>query len=80
MKTICVIGSGTMGNGIAHTFAQHGFSVHLLDVQTSALERAMAIIEKNLERQIQKGSIGPNLKSETLSRIKTFTDLESACK
>lgn len=80
MKTICVIGSGTMGNGIAHTFAQHGFSVHLLDVQTSALERAMAIIEKNLERQVQKGSIGPNLKSETLSRIKTFTDLESACK
>ncbi|NBX19522.1 MAG: 3-hydroxybutyryl-CoA dehydrogenase [Bacteroidia bacterium] len=79
MKTVCVIGSGTMGNGIAHTFAQFGCTVHLVDIRQDALQRAVQTIEKNLERQAQKGSIHAALKSETLARITTFTELEKAC-
>ncbi|MFZ9452428.1 MAG: 3-hydroxybutyryl-CoA dehydrogenase [Bacteroidia bacterium] len=79
MKTVCVIGSGTMGNGIAHTFAQFGCTVHLVDIRQDALQRAVQTIEKNLERQVQKGSIHAALKSETLARITTFTELEKAC-
>ena len=57
MKNITVIGSGTMGNGIAHTFAQFGYQVNLLDINEQALQKAVSTITKNLDRQIQKGII-----------------------
>jgi 3-hydroxybutyryl-CoA dehydrogenase len=57
MKNITVIGSGTMGNGIAHTFAQHGFEVSLVDINTDALAKAVQTITNNLDRQVKKGSI-----------------------
>ena len=57
MKQIAVIGSGTMGNGIAHTFAQSGFTVKLIDISEKALEKGMATIAANLERMVAKGSI-----------------------
>ncbi len=76
MKRIAVIGAGTMGNGIAHVFAQYGFQVHLIDSQKAALEKAVATIEKNLDRQINKGLITEEDKSNTLSRIANFTSIE----
>ena len=76
MKKIAVIGAGTMGNGIAHVFAQKGFQVHLIDSQTAALEKAMHTIEKNLDRQINKGVITAEDKSHTLHRIAHFTTIE----
>jgi 3-hydroxybutyryl-CoA dehydrogenase len=78
MKNITVIGSGTMGNGIAHTFAQHGFDVALVDINKEALDRAIQTITGNLDRQLKKGVIDENLKTATLSRIAVFTDLEKA--
>jgi 3-hydroxybutyryl-CoA dehydrogenase len=78
MKHITVIGSGTMGNGIAHVFAQHGFSVNLVDINENALQKAIATIEKNLDRQVQKNLITDDVKISTLSNIKTFTDLREA--
>ena len=75
MKSIAVIGAGTMGNGIAHVFAQKGFIVHLIDTQTFALEKAIATIEKNIDRQITKGTITADSKSSTLSNITTYTDM-----
>ncbi|MGE0772223.1 MAG: 3-hydroxyacyl-CoA dehydrogenase family protein [Cyclobacteriaceae bacterium] len=75
MKNIAVIGSGTMGNGIAHVFAQHGFHVQLIDIDKGALERALATIEKNLGRQVEKGSITEQVKVQTLKNIATVTDL-----
>lgn len=75
---ITVIGSGTMGNGIAHTFAQHGFNVSLVDISQQALDNARQMITNNLDRQIKKGVIDEKLKTATLTRIKTFTDLKSA--
>ena len=78
MKNITVIGSGTMGNGIAHTFAQHGFNVSLVDVSHEALNRAIQTITANLDRQIKKGAIDEQVKSATLSNIKTYTDLKTA--
>ncbi len=80
MKNITVIGSGTMGNGIAHTFAQFGFQVNLMDIQESALRKALQTISKNLDRQVAKGAIDEAIKNQTLSNIKTFTDLKSAVK
>ena len=74
---IAVIGAGTMGNGIAHVFAQHHFLVHLIDTDKSALEKALIIIEKNVDRQIAKGSLDATAKVTLLSNIKTFTDLNS---
>ena len=59
---IAVIGAGTMGNGIAHVFAQHHFLVHLIDTDKSALEKALIIIEKNVDRQIAKGSLDATAK------------------
>ncbi len=76
MKRIAVIGAGTMGNGIAHVIAQYGFQVHLIDSQKAALEKAVATIEKNLDRQINKGLITEEDKSNTLSRIANFTSIE----
>jgi 3-hydroxybutyryl-CoA dehydrogenase len=78
MENITVIGSGTMGNGIAHTFAQGGYKVNLADVNETALQRAIATITKNLERQVQKGSISQDVKISTLANIKTFTDVSKA--
>jgi len=75
MQHITVIGSGTMGNGIAHTFAQFGFEVALVDIDTAALENAMVIIAANLDRQIKKGVLTEVAKTETLRRITTYTRL-----
>jgi len=74
---IAVIGAGTMGNGIAHVFAQHHFLVHLIDTDKSALNKAISTIEKNVDRQIVKGSLTATDKEILLSNIKTFTDLNS---
>ncbi len=78
MKKITVIGAGTMGNGIAHTFAQKGFDVTLVDVSESALERGMNTIATNLDRMVAKGSISETDKSETLSHLQPSTDLKAA--
>jgi 3-hydroxybutyryl-CoA dehydrogenase len=78
MNNITVIGSGTMGNGIAHTFAQNGFKVALVDINQDALNRAIQTITGNLDRQVKKGTIDEQLKSVTLNNITTFTDLKTA--
>ncbi|MES2379974.1 MAG: 3-hydroxybutyryl-CoA dehydrogenase [Bacteroidota bacterium] len=78
MKNITVIGSGTMGNGIAHTFAQYGYQVNLIDVNETALQKALATIAKNLDRQVSKGSITEADKIATLGNITTFTSLKDA--
>ena len=78
MKNITVIGSGTMGNGIAHTFAQHGFNVALVDINAEVLNRAMQIITNNLDRQLKKGAIDEKTKADTLNNITTYTDLVTA--
>ena len=75
MKHIAVIGAGTMGNGIAHVFAQSGFEVTLIDVQAAALERALKTIEKNLDRLIKKEKIAQEDKAATLGRIATSTNI-----
>ena len=75
MKKICVIGSGTMGNGIAHTFAQNGFQVALIDVSPDALKKALATIEKNLDRQVAKDVITESVKKSALANISTYTTL-----
>ena len=74
---IAVIGSGTMGNGIAHTFAQFGHSVNLIDVDQKFLDKAINTIDKNLQRQVDKGEIELNIKDHALSNIKTYIDLEA---
>lgn len=78
MKNITVIGSGTMGNGIAHTFAQFGYCVNLIDINEAALQKAIATITKNLDRQVAKGGITEADKSNTLKNITTYTDLKTA--
>jgi 3-hydroxybutyryl-CoA dehydrogenase len=80
MKHIGVIGAGTMGNGIAHVFAQSGYSVRLIDLSESALEKAMATISKNLDRMVAKEKISEADKINTLNNIQTFTDISSAVK
>ena len=72
---ISVIGAGTMGNGIAHVFAQYGFKVNLIDVSTEQLAKALNTIAKNLDRQISKGAITEEVKSKTLSNITTFSSI-----
>ncbi|RZM25215.1 MAG: 3-hydroxybutyryl-CoA dehydrogenase [Pedobacter sp.] len=76
MKKITVIGSGTMGNGIAHTFAQFGYEVNLVDVSDNALSKALSTINKNLDRQLAKGTITEADKSSTLANITVLTDLK----
>ncbi|MAM05426.1 MAG: 3-hydroxybutyryl-CoA dehydrogenase [Flavobacteriales bacterium] len=78
MKNITVIGAGTMGNGIAHTFAQKGYNVNLVDVSSVSLDRALATIEKNLDRMLSKEKITENEKIDTLSNITTYTDINLA--
>ncbi len=76
MKNIAVIGSGTMGNGIAHTFAQFGYQVNLVDINIDALGKAVATITKNLERQVAKGTLTEQDKENTLANITTHTNLQ----
>ena len=80
MKNITVIGSGTMGNGIAHVFAQFGYSVNLVDISEPALQKALATIAKNIDRQVTKGTVTEADKTATLANIKTFTKLEEGAK
>ena len=80
MKNIVVIGAGTMGNGIAHTFAQTGFNVNLVDVSTESLEKGLKTITANLDRIVAKGNITEDQKNATLKNISTFTQLEDAAK
>jgi 3-hydroxybutyryl-CoA dehydrogenase len=76
IKKVAVIGSGTMGNGIAHTFAQKGFAVNLIDISAAALEKALQTIAKNLDRQVSKETITATQKEETLAQIKILTSLQ----
>lgn len=78
MKNIVVIGAGTMGNGIAHTFAQSGFAVSLVDVNQNSLDKAIQTITTNLDRIIAKGNLTEEEKAKTLGNITTFTDLKDA--
>jgi 3-hydroxybutyryl-CoA dehydrogenase len=75
IKTIGVAGSGTMGNGIAHVAARAGYRVVLLDVQREALDRGLATISKNLDREVAKNKLSPSEKSEAISRITLTTDI-----
>jgi len=75
MKNVAVIGAGTMGNGIAHTFAQSGYKVNLIDISQGALDKAVATITKNLDRMVAKEKISEADKNNTLSNLNTFTDM-----
>ncbi|GHM98546.1 3-hydroxybutyryl-CoA dehydrogenase [Cytophagales bacterium WSM2-2] len=76
MNNIAVIGSGTMGNGIAHVFAQYGYKVSLIDISEDALKKAMATIDKNLSRQVEKGAITADVKQKALSNLSTSTSVK----
>lgn len=76
MKTIAVIGAGTMGNGIAHTFAQNGFTVKLIDVSEKALDKGMNTIANNLDRMLAKGTITQEDVAKTITNIITYTDVK----
>ncbi|MEZ4874583.1 MAG: 3-hydroxybutyryl-CoA dehydrogenase [Flavobacteriaceae bacterium] len=76
MKNVAVIGAGTMGNGIAHTFAQFDYKVQLIDISQASLDRGMATIEKNLDRMVAKETIYEADKQRTLANITTFTSLQ----
>jgi 3-hydroxybutyryl-CoA dehydrogenase len=76
MKNIAVIGAGTMGNGIAHTFAQSGFTVKLIDRSEETLDKAMGTIAGNLDRMVSKGTISEADKLKTISNIITYTDIK----
>lgn len=76
MKNVAVIGAGTMGNGIAHTFAQFGYKVSLIDLAQSSLDKGMATIQKNLDRQVSKELISEADKTQTLANITTFTSIK----
>ena len=76
MKNIAVIGAGTMGNGIAHVFAQSGYQVNLIDISTEALDKALATIEKNLDRMVAKEKITQENKQSTLGNLSKITNLK----
>ncbi|MBT8263416.1 MAG: 3-hydroxybutyryl-CoA dehydrogenase [Bacteroidia bacterium] len=76
MKNVAVIGAGTMGNGIAHTFAQFDYKVQMIDVSQAALDRGLATITKNLDRMVAKERITEDEKAQTLAKITTYTSLE----
>lgn len=80
IKNVAVIGAGTMGNGIAHVFAQTGFNVKLIDVSAAQLEKAVATISKNIDRQIAKGTITEEQKQSTLANITTNTAIAEGVK
>ncbi len=78
IKNICVIGAGTMGNGIAHTFAQFGYKVLLIDINDQALNKGIANVSKNLDRQVKKGTITEEQKTSVLSNIKSSVNMDEA--
>ena len=80
MKNIAVIGAGTMGNGIAHVFAQSGFTVNLIDVSTTQLEKAIQTITKNFDRQVSKGTVTEEQKNGALANITTYNDIAAGVK
>jgi 3-hydroxybutyryl-CoA dehydrogenase len=77
---IAVVGSGAMGNGIAHVFAQHGYKVSLIDISEEALKKALSTIDKNLGRQVEKGAITSEIKEKAIQNISTFTSTEQGVK
>ena len=80
LKNIAVIGAGTMGNGIAHVFAQNGFAVNLIDVNAGQLDKALQTIQKNFDRQIAKGAATEEQKKSALANLTTFTDMGQGVK
>ncbi len=80
MQNIAVIGAGTMGNGIAHVFAQSGFKVNLIDISQASLDNGIATITRNLDRMVAKEKITESIKSETLERINTYTTVAQGAK
>ncbi len=80
ITNVTVIGSGTMGNGICHVFAQSGFTVSMMDIKQDALDKAIATISKNMDRQVAKGSLTEDDKTQALARITTHTDMAEAVK
>jgi len=80
IKNITVVGSGTMGNGICHVFAQAGFSVSMMDINQAAMDKALVTIGKNMDRQIAKGTMTEEAKAKALANISTFTDMATAVK
>jgi 3-hydroxybutyryl-CoA dehydrogenase len=80
MTNVAVIGAGTMGNGIAHVFAQNGFSVNLIDVNAGQLQKAIQTIQKNFDRQIAKGAATEDQKNKALAQLTTFTDMAQGIK
>lgn len=76
MKNVAVIGAGTMGSGIAHTFAQYGYQVRLIDISDTLLQKGISTISQNLDRMVGKGFISKNNKLQTLQNITTYTDLK----
>ena len=80
MNSVAVIGAGTMGNGIAHVFAQKGYNVSLIDVSQPALDKALATIAKNLDRQVTKGLMDEAAKESALQNITTFTEMSEGVK
>lgn len=80
MKNIAVIGAGTMGNGIAHVFAQKGFNVNIIDISQNALDKGLTTIKKNLDRLVAKERITLEVKENTLQNITTFTSIAEGIK
>lgn len=80
VKTVSVVGAGTMGNGIAHVFAQNGFEVKLIDVSSEQLDKAVGTITKNLDRQIAKGTLTADSKKQTLDNLTTLTSIAEGIK
>jgi 3-hydroxybutyryl-CoA dehydrogenase len=80
IQNVAVIGAGTMGNGIAHVFAQNGFKVNLIDVNAAQIEKALQTIGKNFDRQIAKGNATEEQKKTALGNIKTFNDIAAGVK
>jgi 3-hydroxybutyryl-CoA dehydrogenase len=80
VQTIAVIGAGTMGNGIAHVFAQNGFTVNMIDVSQTQLDKAIAAISKNLDRQVSKAAITEEIKQSALSNLHTHTSIAEGVK
>lgn len=80
LKIVTVIGSGTMGNGICHVFAQCGFDVHMMDINQAAMDKAIATIGKNMDRQVAKSTLTEETKAAALARISTYTDMAEAVK
>jgi 3-hydroxybutyryl-CoA dehydrogenase len=80
MKNIAIIGAGTMGNGIAHIFAQNNFNVNLIDISENALDKGLATITTNLDRLLAKEKITETIKDKTLQNVKLFTSISEGVK